>query len=471
MRVGATILEAAAAPGDTDLRAWGRDAEPWPAPRVAWATVAALAVVQAFNAVDRHLINLLVGPIKSDLGISDAQVGLLLGLSFALFYCTFGVPLGRLADTLSRRLLVLGGTIFWSLATVACGLAQNFAQLFGARVAVGAGEASLNPSGYSMIADLFPPQRRAKPMGVFIAGHTLGQAATMFGGGLLVHHLVSNQVTWQLGALVLRDWQIAFVIAGLPGLLIALLMLGVREPARRETLLDAQGRAPASVPVGEVARYLGRRAALYGPMIGGLSAVLVWHMGNVVWAPTFLMRSFHMTPAEVGAVLGLMTLVFNSSGVVLAGTLSEWLARRGHADAHLRGALLGAACALPFGIAATLVPDRMFALLLLGPAFFFGSLPFTLGPAAIAGITPNQMRAQVTALYLLFINAFGFGLGPWLIGRFTDRLFMDPLLLKYSISLTAALALPVGLVLLWLAAAQYRRAVAAASPATTIAAA
>ena len=121
-----------------------------------------------------------------------------------------------------------------------------------------------------------------------------------------------------------------------------------------------------------------------------------------------------------------MTLVFNSSGVVLAGSLSEFLARRGHRDAHLRGALIGAACALPFGIGATLMPDPVLSLLLLGPAFFFGSLPFTLAPAAIAGVTPNQMRAQVTAIYLLFINAFGFGLGPWLMGRLTDRVFADP---------------------------------------------
>lgn len=462
MQDGASILEAGSASGDTDLRAWGRDAAPWPAPRVAWATVGALALVQAFNAVDRHLINLLVGPIKADLGISDAQVGLLLGLSFALFYATFGVPLGRLADTASRRLVVLGGTIFWSLATVTCGLAQNFAQLFGARVAVGAGEAALNPSGYSMIADLFPPAKRATPMGVFIAGHTLGQAATMFGGGLLVHHLVSNEITWEIaGGVVLRPWQIAFVVAGLPGLLVALVMLAVREPARRETLRDRSGEVAERVPVGAVLRHVAQRRAAYLPLVAGLSLVLIWHMGNVVWAPTFLIRSFGMNAAEVGGVLGLMTLVFNSSGVVLAGTLSEWLARRGHRDANVRGAFIGALCALPFGVAATLAPERWLSLALLGPAFFFGSLPFTLGPAAIAGLAPNQVRAQVSALYLLVINACGFGIGPWLMGRFTDRLFGDPQLLKYSVSLTAALVLPLGIALLWRATTRYRHAVEA----------
>jgi MFS family permease len=467
MRVGATTMQVpAAAAAVPQVTSPHGDAEngAWPAARAAWSTVVVLAVIQGFNAVDRHLINLLVGPIKSDLGISDAQVGLLLGFSFALFYSTFGVPIGRLADTYSRRFIVMAGTAFWSVATVACGLAQGFAQLFAARVAVGAGEASLNPSGYSMIADLFPPERRAKPMGVFIAGHTIGQALTMFGGGLLVQYLVTHDVTWTLpGGVLLKDWQIAFVLAGLPGLFIALLALAMREPVRREALAGPRGAAaPASLPVREVARFVAARARLYVPLIGGFAFVLLWHMGNVVWAPTFLIRSFGYTPAQVGLILGVMTLVFNSSGVVLAGSLSEFLARRGHRDAHLRGALIGAACAVPFGVGATLMPDPVLSLLLLGPAFFFGSLPFTLAPAAIAGVTPNQMRAQVTALYLLFINAFGFGLGPWLMGRLTDRVFADPLLLKYSISLTAALALPVGLLLLWRAAGEYRRAVATA---------
>lgn len=426
----------------------------WPAACIAWGTVAVLAIVQGVNAVDRHLINLLVGPIKADLGIGDGQIGLLLGLSFAIFYTTVGVPIGRLADSCSRRLIIAIGTAFWSVATVCCGLAQSFAQLFAARVAVGAGEASLNPSGYSLIADLFPPERRARPMGVFIAGHTIGQALTLFAGGMLVQYLASHDVTLRLpGGMLVRPWQIAFLVAGLPGLLVALLALTIREPARREL-----GREPqrSHIPVREIGRYLARHAALFVPLVAGFSFVLLWHMGNVVWAPTFLMRTFGLTPADVGLVLGVMTLVFNSSGVVLAGVLSEHLARRGHRDAHVRAAFLGVLGALPFGIAATLVSSQWLALALLGPAFFFGSLPFTLAPAAISAVTPNRMRAQVTALYLLCVNAFGFGVGPWLMGQLTDSVFGDPQLLRYSISLTAGCALPLALLLLWRALGPYR---------------
>ncbi|MCS6947816.1 MAG: MFS transporter, partial [Steroidobacteraceae bacterium] len=425
----------------------------WPAAPVAWGTVAVLALLQGVNAVDRHLINLLVEPIKRDLAINDGQVGLLLGFSFALFYTTFGLPFGRLADYLSRRILVLGGTLFWSAATIACGFAHSFAQLFAARVAVGAGEATLNPAGFSMIADLFPSERRAKPMGVFIAGHTLGQALTLFGGGVLIGYLVDNAVRWHLPfGIVIRDWQIAFVLAGLPGLVIAWSILLAREPQRRETTSGATRITGSALPLADVARFLADRRRLYLPLAGGLAAVLMWHMGNMVWAPSLLTRNFGMAPAEVGLALGMLTLIFNSSGVVLAGTLSEWLSARGRRDAHVLAASLGALCALPFALCAALASQVHLTLLCLAGAFFFGSLPFTLGPAAIAAITPNEMRAQTTALYLLVINAFGFGVGPWLIGSLTDHLFADPQRLGYSIALVAALALPLGAVLLGAAA-------------------
>jgi MFS family permease len=431
----------------------------WPARRFAWTTVTILAIAQGFNAVDRHLINLLVGPIKADLHITDAQVGLLLGLSFAIFYTTVGVPIGRLADTYSRRIIITLGTAFWSLSTAACGLAQSFGQLFTARVAVGAGEATLNPSGYSMISDLFPPERRATPMGVFIMGHTLGQALVLFGGGVFVSYLLAHQITIDLPTgHVLKPWQIAFVCAGLPGLLIAVLALTMREPERREVLTRGPGAAaPASVPIREVGAYLAKHSSIYLPIIAGFAFVLLWHMGNTVWAPTFLMRTFGYTPAQVGAILGVMTLMFNSTGVVAAGWISEYLARRGYKDAHMRAAFYGTLCAVPFGLSATLVPHPIIALVLLGLAFFFGALPFALAPAAIAGITPNQMRAQITAIYLLCVNLFGFGLGPWFIGTLTDRVFENELLLRYSVATTAALALPLALIFLRRSMTEYQR--------------
>ncbi len=436
----------------------------WPVRRLAWTTVAVLGVAQAVNAIDRHLINLLVGPIKADLAISDTQVGLLLGFAFALFYTFLGLPIGRWADSHSRRLIIACGSIFWSVSTIACGFANSFWHLFFARMSVGAGEATLNPSGYSLISDYFPPERRAKPMGVFIMGHTLGTAFTLFAGGAFVQYLVSHGITWTTpwGA-VLRPWQIAFFCAGLPGFLVFLLILTLREPPRREMIVTsaAKGAAPASVPVREIVAYFFRHARVYAPMFLGFGCVLLWEMGRTLWAPTYFIRTFGWAPREVGMLLGVMTLVFTSGGAVASGWVAERLALRGYRDANLRAAFVATLISLPFAVTAMFMPTPALAVLFLCPAYFLGAFPFALAPAAISTFTPNQMRAQITALYLLTINLLGFGLGPAVIGGITDHVFGDESQLRYSMALTAAVAIPVAAALLWRSMHAYSAAILA----------
>jgi MFS family permease len=194
-------------------------------------------------------------------------------------------------------------------------------------------------------------------------------------------------------------------------------------------------------------------------MFLGFGLVLLWEMGKTLWAPTYFIRTFGMTPKQVGLLLGLMTLLFTSSGAVVGGWASERLARRGYRDAHLRAALFAAIACLPLAVVAMLLPSAAWSAALLCPVYFLGSFPFALAPAAIASITPNQMRAQLTAFYLLVINLLGFGLGPALIGALTDHLFHDEKSLRYSMALTAGLALPLAALLLYRAMGTYGRAV------------
>ena len=435
----------------------------WPSPRLAWATVAILAVAQFVNALDRYLINLLVEPIKADLQVSDTQMGLLLGFAFAVFYAFVGLPIGRLADTYSRRVVITCGVAFWSLMTMACGLAQSFKQLFLARMAVGAGEASLNPCGYSLISDYFPAARRATPMGVFIMGATLGSATVLYLGGLLIEHLTENNITWALpwGG-HLKPWQIAFVLAGLPGFAVLLLVQLIREPPRRELLGGSGGAATAAakqLPVRDVVRYVGRHASAYAPIFLGFGLVLMWAMGKNLWAPTYMMRTFGWSPSQVGLAMAVMMLLANSLGVVTGGWVSERVSRRGYRDAHLRTAFFGTLAAVPFAIIAPLVEDPAVSLVLWWPAFFLGAFPFSLAPAAIASITPNQMRAQITAFYLLTVNLLGYGLGPALIGAITDHVVGDTQLIRYSMATAAAIAMPLGILLLWYGIGAYRRTI------------
>lgn len=433
-----------------------RDIE-WPSHKQAWTAVAILTLIQGINAIDRNLINLLVGPIKADLQISDTQVGLLLGFAFALFYTTMGLPIGRLADAISRKKIIFCGTLFWSATTMACGVAQNYTQLFLARIAVGAGEATLNPSGYSLISDCFPPEKRAKPMGVFIMGYTIGAGVALFIGGILVKYLIDHQITWSVpGIGELRPWQIAFLCAGFPGLFLGFLLLKIREPKRQGLMAPISDNAKTnSLPVRQVVGYFFQHAGLYLPIFIGFGLILVWEMGKSLWAPTFLIRTYGMDEAKVGLVLGTIVVVFMSAGAVSSGWASEWLSNRGHRDAPLRAALYGALLCIPFALGAMLADIQWVSLALLCPVYFLGSFPFALAPAVVSTITPNQMRGQITALYLLVINLLGYGVGPALIGGITDYVFVDEAMLKYSMALTGLVTLLLASVALKIAIKRY----------------
>jgi MFS family permease len=326
---------------------------------------------------------------------------------------------------------------------------------------VGAGEATLNPNGYSLIADYFPPEKRAKPMGIFIMGSTLGQAFTLFVGGALIQYLMKHDITWALpwGG-ELKPWQIAFVCAGAPGFLIALLVLAIREPERREMLEVRDGATvlrPRRVPLGEVGRFYLRHWRLYVSIYLGFGLILMWELGKQLWAPSFFARTYGWQPAQIGAALALLVLIFSSAGTVSAGWVAEWLAKRGYRDAYMRAAFLAAVLALPFCLLAPQMPNGTLALIVFAPAYFFGTFPFSLAPAALSTITPNQMRAQITALYLATVNLLGAGVGPLYIGMLTDHVFGDEKLLKYSLSLTALTVLPTAMLMLKLARREYLR--------------
>ena len=197
----------------------------FPAPAVAWSTLGILFLAYVSSFVDRMIIGLLVEPIKRDFQISDTQVSLLLGLSFAIFYCVVALPIGRLVDIWSRKKIITVGITLWSLMTALCGLAQNYAQLFLARVGVGVGEASLAPAAYSILADTFPPRKLGLAMGIFNMGTAVGAGLALIIGGTIISFVTGeNEGTISLfGIEFLSGWQWVFILVGLPGLLIAVL--------------------------------------------------------------------------------------------------------------------------------------------------------------------------------------------------------------------------------------------------------
>jgi MFS family permease len=414
------------------------DAE-YPDARWAWYGVGVLMVAYTFSFIDRYVIALLIQPIKQDFDLSDTQIGLLSGIAFALFYTTLGIPIGRLADHYNRRRIISAGIFIWSMMTGLCGLAQSFLQLFIARIGVGVGEAALSPAAFSLIADSFPPRRIGRALSVYSVGVYFGSGLAFIIGGAVIQ-LVTNAADITLPLIgTIRAWQLTFVGVGLPGILISLWVFTIREPGRRN-LATASG---TSIPVREVVRFIwaGRRA--YGAHFFGFSLMALAFNAIAIWSPTFLGRAFDFTPSEAGYSLGSIILVFGSTGIIAGGWLADTLAERGRQDATLRVGIIAAVGMTPFAIMAPLMPSASGVLMLYCPLMFFSSFGFGAAAAALQLITPNEMRGQVSAVYLFMINLIGIGLGPFLTGRITDAVFANDAAVGFSIAIVAGSSAPI----------------------------
>ena len=426
--------------------------EPYPPRGYAWYVVGVLTFVYIFSFIDRQILNLLVRPIRRDLGITDFQMSLLMGFSFALFYTFFGIPLGRLADSRSRRTIIAVGFAVWSLMTAGCGLARNFIHMLLLRVGVGVGEAALSPAAYSIITDYFPPKRRATAISVYSMGIYIGSGIAFIVGGL-VAGLAAAQETWNLPLVgATRPWQVVFFIVGLPGVFLALLMYTVREPVRRgiKTLKAADGTTRvAQVPMNEVVAYIKKNWRTFVCHNVGFALLSFSSYGSSAWVPTFFVRNHGWTESQAGQVYGWIVAIASTIGIVAGGRLADWMVERGYRDATMRVGLIVALVWLPFGLLYPVVPSAFWAAVLLVPAAFLASAPFGVSAAAIQQMMPNSMRGQASAIYLFVVNLIGLGLGPSAVAAATDFVFEDDQAVRYSLVSVATFAHLAAAALLW----------------------
>jgi len=417
----------------------------------AWCTVGILLVAYVLSFVDRQILNLLVGPIRADLGINDTQMSLLMGLSFAIFYTIAGIPLGRIADSKSRRGLIAWGVAFWSLMTAACGLAQQYWHFILCRIGVGAGEAALSPAAYSLIADSFPADRRATAISVYAMGIYLGAGMAFLLGGIVVTW-ANAQGAMELPVFgVVRPWQLIFLVLGAVGLMFCLVLLAIKEPTRKGV------GAGVAVPLKEVGAYLLtiRKAVLCHNF--GFACLSFASYGASAWIPTFFIRTHGLTPGEVGIYYGSLVMVAGSTGIVFGGRLADYMARRGYRDANMRVGLLAAVLTLACNV--VFLVDNM---PLLWAIMFFNvftvAMPFGVAPAAIQEVMPNAMRGQASAIYLFTITLIGLGIGPTAVALVTDYVFMDDMAIRYSIFIVASVITLGAIILLWMGLKPYREA-------------
>ncbi|MEE4152609.1 MAG: MFS transporter [Erythrobacter sp.] len=419
----------------------------------AWTAVLILSLAAIISYIDRQILNLLVEPIKADLGLTDVQISLLQGFSFALLYALMAIPLAWLADHSSRKWVILGGLVCWSGATFMSGFATAFAILFMARMLVGIGEATLSPAGFSMISDSFPKARLPAALGVFTGSGFIGSGlALVIGGALYARLEAAGPMTNAFGTF--QPWQLTFFGVAVLSVPLFLLLLVIREPARQPDGV-AMATAP-NPPALEILGFLARHARVFFPLFFGFSCFAAAQFGIGAWAPSFFIRVHGWTQLEVGNALGPVVMVTGPLGVIGGGFLAERLLLAGMRDATLKLSMGAIALALPFAIGFALVEDARVSLVLLGVVLAAGTVPFGAGVATFPLITPNRMRAQVIAVYLLIANLVGYSAGPILIAALTDEVFADPAAIDASLAIAAPAIMAVGLCLLGTALTPYR---------------
>ena len=421
--------------------------------RAGWYAVAVLWLGYICSFVDRQVLALLVEPIKQSLQIGDTQVSLLQGLAFGLFYAIMGLPCGLLIDRYSRRVVIAAGVTLWSLATIACGLAVGFWMLFVARMLVGVGEATLSPGALSMLSDHFPREKRVLPISIYVSAGSFGGGLAMIAGGAAIAWATAHPYVLP-GGTVLEGWRATFVLVGLPGLLIAALLMTVREPARRnEGAPGVRGRYAWSAAWAFMADRRGLFLRHYGAF-----ALFAWLAYAILsWAPSYFIRVHGWTLPEAGWRFGIVYLVAGFAGAISGGVFAAWLRRRKSIDANLRAAAWGATAIVPFAIAGPLMADPWLALALIGVAIFFTSFPSGASVTAISEVTPSALRGQVSAVYYLVMSFVGLAAGPLSVALCTDYLFQDPKRVGDSMALVSAIVAPAAALLLWPALPHFRR--------------
>ncbi|MCR5869647.1 MULTISPECIES: spinster family MFS transporter [unclassified Sphingomonas] len=370
-------------------------------------TLALLTVTYFFSYMDRQILAILQELIKKDLGLSDTQLGMLTGLAFAVFYAGLGIPVARLADRMNRRNIIAISLTVWSAFTAACGLAQNFVQLLLFRIGVGIGEAGSSPPSHSIIADLYPPEKRAGAMAIYSLGVVLGTAFGTMIGGTVAHYY---------------GWRVALFAVGLPGVLLAFFVWKlVVEPRRglSDAVKVAEGEAMPSL--GEAFAGMWRNKAAVHVVLGVTLTSMIGY-GLAAFGPSYMQRSLDMNLLQIAWIVAPILGVVGALSAVLGGRLADWLAKtRGmHAQSYMVALLK--VIALPFALMFYWLDSWQLALSAYVVALLFQNS--YLGPsfAMIQSLAPQKVRALWAAITLLVINMIGLGIGPVAVGRLSDAL-------------------------------------------------
>jgi MFS family permease len=306
-----------------------------------------------------------------------------------------------------------------------------------------------------MIADYFPKDKLGRALGVYQSGAFLGVGLALIFGGLAIRFAATaDNISLPLVGVV-APWQLAFMAIGLPGILVAALMFLVKEPVR-------QGIATAKdneISLGQAFRFAFERKRVFFAHYTGFALLALPMTTLATWVPAYFMRVVGLSPPETGLKLGLIVLIFSPIGVISGGWLADTLFKRGKSDAALRVAVAAAVFMVPLSIFATNISDPVLALAVMAPFAFGASISMGLAPTALQLVTPNRLRGQISAAWMLFLNIITAGLGPTAVGWINDTVFGDPMAVGQSIALVNTVSVMVGGLILWATWKPFREAV------------
>jgi MFS family permease len=339
----------------------------------------------------------------------------------------------------------------FSLFSVLSGFSTSYGMLFAARIGVGFGEASLAPAAFSMISDHFPVSRLGRAMSLFTIGNLTGSAAALIIGGMLISRFDTLYAVDPAALHGLHPWQLTLACIALPGLLLFPCFLLMREPTRKGAVRETQGDFGAAL------REFGTRRNVLLLLVGGSAMVSIQTQAVSMWLPALMIRVHGLTAERIGLWLGVLLLGGGIVGSLTGGWLTDWTTRRGRPDGPIAVAALSFCIVTLFSIIAPLMPTATLAFVCFVPVFVLMPITFSTVPAALQMITPNRLRARVSAFYLTVINLVGLAIGPVVVGFMTDHLFGTPTGVRYSIALISAFTGPPMVVFMLLALKPYRR--------------
>jgi len=415
--------------------------------RWAWLLTIVLAVAMVISVVDRFALSLLIEPIKKDYGIGDAQIGLLQGLAFGLFYAVLGLPCGWLADKWSRKGTIIVGLLIWSVATASCGLTSGFVGLLVSRMLVGAGEAALAPAAYATIHDQFPRTMINRALSVFQVGAVIGAGTAFYIVGALYDHLKAIGPVVYPGFGPLAPWQSTFVAVAVPGLLLIPILWWMldRTEKRSQAQYPERDRQQAATAHAGAAAYMWSNRSFIGALFVGMAGLLTMNYALLSWLPSIFSREFGWTPGEIGRPYGLVVLVASSAGMLVGGWSADRIQRTQHELAVLRVPVTAAILGLPFAVMLMLAHTPILTLCCAAVLHALCTCAIGVAPALLQLRTPAPIRSRVSAVYVMAVNICGLAVGPLLVGQMTGLVAPGPGALRAAVSIVGAIALLVSI--------------------------